>query len=111
MRFPKFTGWVTVSLAIIWPDRRRRDPANLWKCIGDGLQKAGAIEDDCRMIPRILTVKRTADFPCCGITIDERAILFDLDEDILLALPGSVARGGGIYIMVEPADLRRVPRE
>lgn len=54
-------GWVTVSLAVVWPDRRRRDAQNLIKVLADSLQKAGIIGDDCRALIRIISIKRVGD--------------------------------------------------
>jgi Holliday junction resolvase RusA-like endonuclease len=54
---PAFKEWVIVELSIVWPDRRRRDPANLFKVTLDALVYAGAIADDCRALARIHAVK------------------------------------------------------
>jgi len=96
MRLPKFKGWVQVSLVIVWPDRRRRDPANLWKCIGDGLQRAGAVVDDCRILPVVEAVYRAGE-----------KVAKSYEGGPLI--PPAIGRDGGLYIEVSAADVERIP--
>jgi Holliday junction resolvase RusA-like endonuclease len=76
----RFEEWVTVDLTIVWPDRRRRDPANLFKVTLDALVRAGAIVDDCRALARIHAVKiwpgvSTAAYGFNGLRVTEPGIL------------------------------------
>jgi crossover junction endodeoxyribonuclease RusA len=44
---PTITGPYSLTIVARRPDRRRRDIANLEKCVSDSLVKAGVISDDC----------------------------------------------------------------
>ena len=44
------TGYWRLHLEITWQDRRRRDANNLLKTICDALERAGAVEDDKRIM-------------------------------------------------------------
>jgi len=104
MRLPKFKGWVQVSLVIVWPDRRRRDPANLWKCIGDGLQRAGAVVDDCRILPVVEAVYRAGEKVAKGYG-GSRVGSYEGGP----LIPPAIGRDGGLYIEVSQADVERIP--
>lgn len=79
----RFEEWVVVDLTIVWPDRRRRDPANLFKVTLDALVRAGAIVDDCRALARIHAVKvwpavSTAAYEFDGLRVTEPGILIQI---------------------------------
>ena len=46
-KWGKFKGEVRVHINMFPPDKRRRDPDNVLKCLFDVLEHAGVVENDC----------------------------------------------------------------
>lgn len=45
-RMPQISGRVKVEYALVFPDRKVRDPGNFEKVLSDGLQRAGVLVND-----------------------------------------------------------------
>ena len=41
---------------VVYLNQKKRDSDNLFKCLLDGINEAGAIYDDCMVIPRVMDV-------------------------------------------------------
>ena len=58
---------VLVQSVIRWPDARRRDCDNTFKCVNDLLQSFGVVPDDSWIIPQVLDFEQSSKKP--GITL------------------------------------------
>ena len=56
-QFDPFVGAVAICLDVYYPDKRNRDPDNLFKVCRDSFVSAGLIEDDNNKIVQDLRIK------------------------------------------------------
>ena len=62
---------------VVFLNQKKRDSDNLFKCLLDGIKEAGAIYDDCMVIPRVEDVLIDSENPRLEITLyisDKRGI-------------------------------------
>jgi crossover junction endodeoxyribonuclease RusA len=67
----KFTGEVSVAVALVAPDKRARDADNTLKCVMDALVKASVIKDDSNRYVRRISVQWVAAGAPCTVLVSE----------------------------------------
>ena len=54
---------------VVYLNQKKRDSDNLFKCLLDGINEAGAIYDDCMVIPRVMDVRIDSGNPRLEVTM------------------------------------------
>lgn len=69
---PCFTGPVSVTVFLTFPDRRQRDPANFIESLFDCLQAAGIVKNDALIVHHVVEASPQFRKPGgCAVSVEE----------------------------------------
>lgn len=72
LRQPSFTRPVSVTVFLVFPDKRQRDGANYTESLFDCLERSGVVSNDALIVHHVCEVSPEFHKPgSCTVTIDE----------------------------------------